>query len=387
MKDDIQNIIHFGPGKLGLGFVVPNLSDGTGKRPVRLILSARYNSANRDVYEILKNKCSYDLVFESPKGPRTERIDNFELIYLDSEQDILTDHLALPQTCLITTAVGSSGIYAVAGIIAQGLAKRASDKNFSPLIILACENPPIDSEILRNIVRENLHSAGFDVEKALSNVFFHKAIVDRVCPRDPAIDSDGRISVPTEEFSEWIILNSNGECGIDEIIPSIKIVNSEKEFRFLEKRKTWLVNSTHLITAFYAWHAGIYRLRDALGDKEIYNHVRLLQDAFIAALYHFGLVNEVNTRESQLETLRQFADGVLTRLIDGPEDTNDRILADWYKWQGGLKEFKSFYEKAFLRVGEPIKILIEKGLLNANPEASIPLTGFLYRMMKFLSMK
>lgn len=385
MKDKSRNIIHFGPGKLGLGFVVPNFSP-RGQEALRLILSARYESKTRAVYETLKNKRQYDLIFESSNGPRTERIDNFELVYLDSEQNTLTDLLALPQTCLITTAV-SRGISDIAAVIALGLVKRTSTKDALPINIIACENPPLDSMILKDKVRENLQSAGFNIEKAFSNVSFNNAIVDRVCAKELSINSDGNISVPTEEFSEWIILNPDGECRFAELIPSIKVVTSEEEFLFFEKRKTWLVNSTHLITAFYAWHAQIYRLQDALRNEEIYNHVRLVQEAFVNALYYFGVETGVNSEESQLDSLRKYADKILLRFRNGPIDTTSRILSAWIEWEGGLEEFKSFFNKAFLRIGEPLNILIDKGFLREKPEVAVSLTEFVYRMMKFLSMK
>lgn len=195
--------IHFGPGKLGLGFVLPTIKEMQLTPGLQTVLAARQGDLSRSgrperasCYEAIRDQREYQLFIQNKDQRTTRDIQDIDLVYTDDDHpELLLKYLAHPNTVLITTALGLSGLADVTILLERGLRQRSGVPGASDLIIIACENPPLNSSQLRADVTEKL---GTDADKVLRGVSFIDALVDRVCPAHCRI-IDGRVIVESVE--------------------------------------------------------------------------------------------------------------------------------------------------------------------------------------------
>lgn len=224
--------IHFGPGQLGLGLVVPaGIAAGL---PVHLI-------ARRDAG--LESTCSFELrVATVEADPLTVKLPVASLSQASQVQDLdprAQQTLVEADDVLLTTALTTSGLQASRPLI-LATARRRKDHPGSTVFI-AAENDPGDDD---GSFAQALRALGVDVRETM---------VDRLCFfQDKKLDKQpARRLVTAAHFAEWLI---EGEPTTEtltalEATPTVTFV---PEVRPHELRKRWLVNGAHLALALSA---------------------------------------------------------------------------------------------------------------------------------------
>jgi hypothetical protein len=225
-------------------------------------------------------------------------------------------------------------------------------------------------------------------------VGFLNAIVDRVCPTECRLE-DGTAIVETEKFRQWIVLKDDLDALkiVDDhpfLTSPIEVISSSEEFEFLEKRKRWLVNGTHVAAAFFARSIGVNSLPLALEDEYVLKNVQSVQDGCAQALF----INAASSTTAAYNDIREFGRRVIDRIKNGPEDTADRILMDWINWPGDppqaedgglvLSELAGLLNKSVLRSIEPIEELLQADALVKYPEIASAVTQLLIHKIRYL---
>ena len=267
MEEKVNQHIHIGTGKFGLGFV-GYFSHQFGfstvflNRKPRTESSAKRNSKLRD-------EKSYTIEYYDRNGEKNP-IKFHDLHFFGrglEETGSSVGFISDPRTILLTTAVGESQLQHIAPLIADGLQRR---KETSPLFIIACENGHRCSQKLSEEVRKYLpsHKHGG---------IFADCVVDQICQDIKPLDdetnqSQNHVTVIAESYRQWVIED------VDERLT--KLLN-HKSIKFVPKshidlyelRKLWLVNGFQLATAVLGYR---YRIGE-ISKVIVSTHPKLAQ--------------------------------------------------------------------------------------------------------------
>ena len=383
--------LHFGAGKLGLGLIVPTIikmSEGTPT--IKTIIVARYGkepSDRRKRYEKLKEMKFYELQTKTKTGTTKSKIEDFELIYSDAEGGRLQEYLTDPKTLLITTSVGG-GLDDIAEDITKGIVLR-SKTGVNPLLILACENLPLRSSTLYDYIIDRLRSKSEKKDQTpdqiLDHIVFGRTIADKICPEDPYFDDDKVVLPPVEADGRLVVLKKGVEGDLLSILREpLIVVDSEEEFDFLEKQKTWLVNGVQFVLSLFATKYNASTLQGALQNEEVSNSFRLMQEAYGKALFVFGQNLKSNSSLYSPENIREFSKNVLERLTYGPKDTPGRILKEISGWDGSQEKYHKLMIKVALRLIEPLDKLLNSVQKETNLHMTVATTKALVTLLNIL---
>lgn len=236
--------VHFGAGNIGRGFVG------------LLLHEAGYEVVFADVSEALIAQLqaadSYT-VHVVGEAPTDTVVDGFRAINSAHDPEGLTAEIASAD--IVTTAVGAHILRFVAPAIAAGIAARPAGS--SRIAIMACENAINGTNILEAEVRANYQGDDLD-ERAI----FANTAVDRIVP---AQAPDAGLDVTVETFYEWVV-DRTPFGGSEPAIPGATYVGDLSPYI---ERKLFTLNTGHATTAWYGWAAGIEKISDAIGDREI----------------------------------------------------------------------------------------------------------------------
>lgn len=243
MKD-----LHFGAGNIGRGFIGKVLADAG--------VHVTFADVADDLINLLKEKKTYNVKVVGSEC-RTEAVTNVDAVN-SKDADAVIAQVATVD--MITTAVGPNVLNIIAKTIADGLAKRIEDGNEGFLNIIACENMVRGTTHLKNEVLKHLDEKYHAKVEEL--VGFADSAVDRIVPPS---DSEDPLEVTVEEFSEWIVDQTQfkGE------VPDIKGMELTDNLMAFVERKLFTLNTGHLITAYLGALAGHKTIREAIEDDTV----------------------------------------------------------------------------------------------------------------------
>lgn len=347
---------------MGLGFVIPLAQ----RSRLQTILTGRTPPQNDDqkrelCRSLIEDKRYYLRFFgNNDRHP----IDILDFFYYDKNIERLFSVVADPETVLLTTSVFDKGLRDLAPLIAGALANRQK-KTENDIYIIACENPPADSKKLQDYIYEYIRQKMQDDQLLTfldTKVHFLKSIVDRVCTREKNSPAN---EVQVEQWSEWFIECLSPITPPKFLVDSAKMIHSEKEFLFYEKRKAWLVNGTHYALALYGWASTMhYRVHEILKEKYLLENVKKIQEAFVHSLNYYATkknLSEDYFEHIKVTSLNDYAQRIIERFLNGPNDNIAKILkvteldeiTTLSKFRTSLRDCDSFLQKSIVRLNEP----------------------------------
>lgn len=307
----------YGAGNIGRGFIG------------QLLFQSGYEVVFIDVNTRLVDKLnadkSYPIKFATDKRYYDIIIENVRAVNgldLDSTAREISD------ADIMATAVGVKVLPAIAKPIAEGLRKRWENKNLKPLNIIICENLIDANHYLKRLVKKELGNAQTGCLDALAG--FVEASVGRMVPvMTPQLREGNILRVCVEEYSE-LPVDRDGFRGE---IPDIKNMIPFSPFEYYIRRKLFIHNMGHAITAYLGYIKCYEYIWEAIGDEDIgrISRAAMLESARALSI-EYGI--ELKLIEEYVEDLvgrfanRRLGDTVerVGRDIQRKLSPNDRLI-------------------------------------------------------------
>ncbi len=170
---------------------------------------------------------------------------------------------AIAEADIMATAVGVSVLPALAKPIGAGIALRAERKK-GPLNILVCENKIDANKDLAQLVKKELPAEILPYLEG--NVGFVEPSIGRMVPAAPAeIREKEPLAVCVEPYCE-LPVDGDSFCGE---IPKIANMVPVSPFEVMIRRKLFMHNMSHAMTAYLGYIIGREFIFEAIGDPRI----------------------------------------------------------------------------------------------------------------------
>ncbi|MBS8265676.1 mannitol-1-phosphate 5-dehydrogenase [Mesobacillus boroniphilus] len=240
--------VHFGAGNIGRGFI-GNLLYHSGYETV-------FVDVNAEIVNLLNEKNEYKVVLAEP-GQQEDVIKNVRAINSAENPEKVVQ--AIAEADLVTTAIGPNIIPFIAGLVAEGLRKRAAQSD-KPLNIIACENMIGGSSLLKEKVYEKLTEA--EIAQFEGQFGFPDSAVDRIVPNQT---NEDKLMVKVEPFYEWVV----EETKIVGEKPEIQGITYVKDLVPYIERKLFTVNTGHALAAYFGYYYGEEFINKAMENPQI----------------------------------------------------------------------------------------------------------------------
>ena len=283
-----MQVMHFGAGNIGRGFVGDLLSKSDYKIIFVDVVDSIVNSINKH------NQYSVVTVGNEINKRVVKSVIAINIKDIESLKDEILD------TDLITTSVGMSNLKSI-GYTLKDLLNYKMKKNNSKLDIIACENALFASNILKDTLLENTDE---EFKKYIEeNVGFPNCTVDRIVPNID-IKKELDIDVGVESFCEWDIEKDK-----------VKVNNSIKDANYVDnlglylERKLFLLNGAHAAIAYLGYLKSYKYIHEAIRDEYIRKIVFGYQDEVILALknkYNINFIDLENLDAYSKKTVLRF---------------------------------------------------------------------------------
>lgn len=239
--------IQFGAGNIGRGFIGKILADAGWK--------VTFADVNEALISQLNEAGQYPVNVVGQHAKR-EMVTGIDAI-LSTGDEIIQK---IADTDMVTTAVGPVVLPKIAPVIAKGLVARKEAGTTAALNIVACENMIRGTSILKEAVFEHLDA---DVAAWVeANVGFADSAVDRIVPPS---GSDDPLEVTVEEFSEWIVDETQLHDWTHDV-PGMEL--TDNLMAFIE-RKLFTLNTGHAITAYLGARHGLNTIRESILNADV----------------------------------------------------------------------------------------------------------------------
>lgn len=250
-----MNVLHFGAGNIGRGFIGKLLADSGAK--------VTFADINQTQIDQINHYQQYGVKIVGDEN-RLDIVKQIQAINSQDEQAVIEQ---IKTVEMITTAVGPNVLTILAPLLAKGLVARLSSNNKQPLNIIACENMVRGTSFLKAKIMEHLTaSQQQDVEQYVG---FVDSAVDRIVPPAEPNPHDP-LEVTVEEFSEWIVDQTQFKGDI----PPIQGMELTDNLMAFVERKLFTLNTGHLISAYLGKQAGVKWIKDAIAIDTIKQAVK-----------------------------------------------------------------------------------------------------------------
>lgn len=253
----------FGAGNIGRGFIGQLFSE-SGYEVIFIDINTEIvnalNSGGRYPVRVLGHDRTEDIWVDRVSGIDGRNAD--KVVEAVSDADIMA------------TAVGIHALPVIAKSIAAGLKRRWKTRN-DPLNILICENMLDADEYLGSLIKKEL-------EPGLIHIFDERVglvetVVGRMVPVMTREMQDGNIlRICVEEFCELPV----DKDAFKGSIPAIKNMIPSTPFSFFVRRKLFIHNMGHAITAYLGYLKGYQYIADAIENPVIR---KIATDAMISS--------------------------------------------------------------------------------------------------------
>ncbi|CAG9295060.1 mannitol-1-phosphate 5-dehydrogenase [Celerinatantimonas diazotrophica] len=285
--------LHFGAGNIGRGFIGKLLSESD--------IEVIFADVNQPLLDTINQRREYPVKVVGTHT-KTDIVTNVSAINSTSNELIKM----IENVDLITTAVGPTVLDIIAKPLAQGLTQRLAN-NDHPINIIACENMVKGTSYLKEEIFKYLSDeAKPGIEK---QVGFVDSAVDRIVP--PA-ESDDPLEVIVEEFSEWIV----DQTQFKGAIPDIAGMELTDNLIAFVERKLFTLNTGHAATAYLGSLNGYQTILEAIHDDVIKTHVKqTMQESGEVLILRYGF--DRNAHQAYIEKiLNRFANPYLNDNIN-----------------------------------------------------------------------
>lgn len=299
----MKKAVMFGAGKIGRGFIGQKMHDSG--------YEVCFLDAVPGLVSALNAAGRYHVFYISNDGESQETIENFKALLADSDE--AAGRIA--ECDLMATAVGVPNLQGAAAVIARGVKQRAAAGG-APLNIIMAENQLGVEEIMRDYL--NGHFDEDTRRWADENLGILAASIQRMVPQaDQAHLAVDPLGVVCEPFSELPV----DKDGIRGELPDLEGMKPSSPFMYEEKRKLFMHNMAHALSAYLAYQRGLTWIWEAMEDDEIRTAARQALSTVAQTLSR-----EYDVAESELEA---YADSLLERFANRSlGDTVARVGAD-----------------------------------------------------------
>ena len=229
-----MEVFHFGAGSIGRGFIGKILSENS------------YNVTFIDVNEEIISQLNKDNKYTVETVGANSKTETVKNVCGLLSGDLEGIKRKVPETDLITTAVGANVLEIIAPTVAEIIKFRKNSGITRYINIIACENKLEASTFLKSKVEKYLD----ENEKEYMETYagFVNSAVDRLIP-PRKIEGKKATYTIVEDFNEWIADETliKGEL-------TLKGMIKKKDLTPYIERKLFTVNTGHIIAA----HMGVY---------------------------------------------------------------------------------------------------------------------------------
>lgn len=310
----MKTAVHFGAGKIGRGFVAELLHD-SGYKIV-------FADVVQPLVDLVNETHQYSL-FLIDHDYEEKIIDNVEAYSTITQEDKVIEEITKAE--ILTTSVMATNLPKVAPTITKGLKARAEADHPKKLIVMACENAIMGTDILKKAMIET----GIMTEKEMDEVaVFPNAAVDRMVFDGHHRGKDG---IEVGDAIELPIEKNKLEDPGSEPVKGAEYVDDIAKFL---QRKIYMVNCSHAVTSYFGFIKGYKTVQEGLADPQILEAMKkatLQSAAALEKIYGFGheeLVEYMNTMIIKRYTTPGVSDPI-TRVAREPIrkiSPNDRIM-------------------------------------------------------------
>lgn len=249
----MKKAVMYGAGNIGRGFIGQLFSE-SGYEVVFIDVNTelvdRLNLDRRYPVEILTGAESREVIVANVRAVN------------GMDQEKVAEEIAAAD--IMATAVGVNVLPRIVKPIADGLKKRWNNNNAGPLNILICENLLEADRYLAGLIKQELD----DVQKSRfdETVGLVEASIGRMVPvMTPQMQQGNILRVCVEEYCELPV----DRDGFKGAIPQIKHMQPSSPFAFYIKRKLFIHNMGHALTAYLGKLGGYNYIWEAIGDRFI----------------------------------------------------------------------------------------------------------------------
>ena len=247
MKSSVQ----FGAGKIGRGLV--------GRLFIQSGYDVLFVDANKELVDALNKKRAY-MVKTIGDDPHVYHVEGFRAIDVDHRDEIAR---AVAAADIVTTSVGPTAVKAVVPLIREGLELRARGANRGPMNIVACENIPKASSVLKGYILEGCSP---ECRRFVDeNVGFPEAQIGTIAPTIlQPIEGEDPLTVFTESNEEFYI----HKLGLVGGVPDVRGIHFVDDIDAYVERKVFIVNTGHAVAAYTGFLKGYEFIHESMRDPE-----------------------------------------------------------------------------------------------------------------------
>ena len=299
-----RHAVMYGAGNIGRGFIGMLLSQSGYK--------VTFIDVSKPLVDALNHRGSYPVRMLDTDGHEDVLVESVDAIDGLNETAVAE---AIASTDVMATAVGANILPRIAKNIALGLKLRMK-RGGKPLNILICENL-LDANIaLMGWISEHLD----ETERAWmnANVGFVEASIGRMVPvQTPDMQEGDPLRVCVERYG-YLPVDKDAFRGE---LPEIRNMVPFSPFDFYIRRKLYIHNMGHAVTAYLGMYGHLPLIADAIDDPEIYILAfQAMLESAEALFYKYGVPVS--------ETLRHIQDLLLRFANRSLGDTCARVGAD-----------------------------------------------------------
>ena len=268
-----KHAVMYGAGNIGRGFIGMLLSQ-SGYRVTMIDVS-------QPLVDALNLSGGYPVRMLDPDGHEDVTVEDIDAIDGTNAEAVAE---TIAATDVMATAVGANILPKIAKNIALGIRLRKS-RSGKPLNILICENLMDANIALEGWVSEHLD----DSERAWmnSNVGFVEASIGRMVPvQTPEMQDGDPLRVCVERYG-FLPVDKDAFRGE---LPEIRNMVPFAPFDFYIRRKLFIHNMSHAVTAYLGIYENLRLIADAIDNSEIYivSFQAMLESAE-ALFYKYGV--------------------------------------------------------------------------------------------------
>lgn len=310
----MKTAVHFGAGKIGRGFIADLLHD-SGYKIV-------FADVVQPLVDLVNKTHEYSL-FLIDHDYEEKVIDQVEAYSTITQEDKVVEEIAKAE--VLTTSVMATNLSKVAPTITKGLKARSEAGNSKKLIVMACENAIMGTDILKKAMIET----GILTEEEMDSVaVFPNTAVDRMVFDGHHHGKDG---IEVGDAFELPIEKNKLEDPESKPIKGAEYVDDLVKFL---QRKIYMVNCAHAVTSYFGFVKGYSTVQEGLADPQILEDVKktVMESASalekIYGFKHEDLVEYMNSMIVKRFTTPGVSDPI-TRVAREPIrkiSANDRIM-------------------------------------------------------------
>ena len=310
----MKTAVHFGAGKIGRGFIADLLHD-SGYKIV-------FADVVQPLVDLVNETHEYSL-FLIDHDYEEKVIDQVEAYSTITQEDKVIE--AISEAEVLTTSVMATNLPKVAPTITKGLKARVKADQEKKLVVMACENAIMGTDILKKAMIET----GIMTEEEMDQVaVFPNTAVDRMVFDGHHHGKDG---IEVGDAFELPIEKNKLEDPKSQPIKGAEYVDNLAKFL---QRKIYLVNCAHAVTSYFGFVKGYNTVQEGLADPQILEDVKktVLESASalekIYGFAHENLVEYMNAMIIKRFTTPGVSDPI-TRVAREPIrkiSANDRIM-------------------------------------------------------------